>query len=441
LIDISLRASIGKFKDNFYLQKNGVPTGGSLCVQLANIAVFYIMHKAVYSQTKMMSNVKEAMRYIDDGAGFYVGSERSFKAWMKTVNAALSPYGLHIDEFVIKEINEFAPFLDIQFCFDSEGKLQTDLFTKPTDARSYLHFSSAHPKHVFPGIVYSQCLRLRRIINDDHRLKNRLAELTVAFKKSGYPQNLLQNIASKVQLLQRELERPTSANETQQPNPILLVSCHGNDDKLVKTIKAHENGLAKTESFKNASAPLFKFVKKTASNVGSKLSVLKSIALGKKSGCTVPCNSRSNCMCCNLIDSNQYFEVNRVSVPCAPASCKSKNVIYAVTCKTCAKAYIGRTVQPLRDRISGQRGNFYKLLNDEDYDDSDDYSLGMHLVHEHKCDNRADFGQFFKIQTLLICSPSMLEKQEHLFIHRLRTLHPMGLNKNNPFGLACLSLI
>ena len=147
LIDISLCASIGKFKDNFYLQKNGVPTGGSLCVQLANFAVFYIMHKAVYSQTKMMSNVKEAMRYIDDGAGFYVGSEHSFKAWMKTVNAALTPYGLHIDEFFIKEINEFAPFLDIQFCFDSEGKLQTDLFTKPTDARSYLNFSSAHPKH------------------------------------------------------------------------------------------------------------------------------------------------------------------------------------------------------------------------------------------------------------------------------------------------------
>ena len=47
---IDIRASIGKFKDNFYLQKNGVPTGGSLCVQLVNIAVCYIMHKEVYSK-------------------------------------------------------------------------------------------------------------------------------------------------------------------------------------------------------------------------------------------------------------------------------------------------------------------------------------------------------------------------------------------------------
>ena len=41
LIKVSLLSSIGKYKDKFYLQKNGVPTGGSLCVQLANITVFY----------------------------------------------------------------------------------------------------------------------------------------------------------------------------------------------------------------------------------------------------------------------------------------------------------------------------------------------------------------------------------------------------------------
>jgi len=32
LIDVSLRASVGKYKGKFYVQKKGVPTGGSLCV-------------------------------------------------------------------------------------------------------------------------------------------------------------------------------------------------------------------------------------------------------------------------------------------------------------------------------------------------------------------------------------------------------------------------
>ena len=127
LIDMSLRSSIGKYKDNWYIQKNGVPTGGSLCVQLANITVFYIMNKAVYSQQRLMQNIKESKRYIDDGAGFYVGSERSFKTWMNSVNESLQPYGLLIDESLIKDIDEFAPFLDILFCFDINGNLQTDL--------------------------------------------------------------------------------------------------------------------------------------------------------------------------------------------------------------------------------------------------------------------------------------------------------------------------
>ena len=86
------------------------------------------------------------------------------------MNAALSPYGLVIDEYLIMDIDEFAPFLDILFCFDKNGSLQTDLYVKPTDARSYLNYYSAHPKHVFSGVVYSQCLRLGRIINCQARL-------------------------------------------------------------------------------------------------------------------------------------------------------------------------------------------------------------------------------------------------------------------------------
>ena len=59
LIDISLRASIGKFKDKFYRQKKGVPTGGSLCVQLADITVYHIMREAVYSKPLLMTTVKK----------------------------------------------------------------------------------------------------------------------------------------------------------------------------------------------------------------------------------------------------------------------------------------------------------------------------------------------------------------------------------------------
>ena len=54
------------------------------------------MNKAVYSEPQLMVNVKEAKRYIVDGAGFFTGSERSFTIWMNAVNNQLNPYGLYI---------------------------------------------------------------------------------------------------------------------------------------------------------------------------------------------------------------------------------------------------------------------------------------------------------------------------------------------------------
>ena len=90
--------------------------------------------------------------------------------------------------------------------------------------------------------------------------------------------------------------------------------------------------------------------------------------------------------------------------------------------------------------MSGHRHNFYKVLNKEDIDEtSDDYSLGLHLVNEHGCGDRGDFNEHFHVQIIENCSPSSLEKKELLYIHKFKTLYPVGLNKNNPFGLSVLS--
>ena len=69
----------------------------------------------------------------------------------------------------------------------------------------------------------------------------------------------------------------------------------------------------------------------------------------------------------------------------------------------------------------------------------DDYSLGLHLFHEHGHGDKEDFNRYYRVQTLEVCSPSRIEKKEHYYIHGYNTLHPIGLNKVNPFGLSRLS--
>ena len=64
--------------------------------------------------------------------------EKEFNQWINQVNEQMKTHGLNIDETTIEEPGHFVPFLDIQYCFEN-GKLQTDLYTKPTDSRVYLH--------------------------------------------------------------------------------------------------------------------------------------------------------------------------------------------------------------------------------------------------------------------------------------------------------------
>ena len=93
--------------------------------------------------------------------------------------------------------------------FDEEWTLQTDLYKKETDSTSYLNFSSSHPNHTFSGNVYSQSLRLRRILNSDERLRTRLRELAEAFKEAGYPEKMVTEITDKVKNSSRNIEVQT----------------------------------------------------------------------------------------------------------------------------------------------------------------------------------------------------------------------------------------
>lgn len=177
---------------------------------------------------------------------------------------------------------------------------------------------------------------------------------------------MLAKISNKVLRMECQLERAQVITEEEvDTKPILIVSCHGTDDKLVKTIANNEEDLLKTKSFEKLSKPVFQFVKKTGANIGSKLAILKSVALGGKRGRTSPCNNHRNCMCCVLFGGDDTEVVNGIPISSAPGNCKSKNVIYLVVCKHCHKPYFGRTVQLIQNRMSGHRECFYKVLDDE----------------------------------------------------------------------------
>ena len=442
LIDFSLRASVAKYDDNWWKQKNGIPTGGSLCVQLANITVYFVMSQKVYDKPDKMINVAEVKRFIDDGAGLYSGSQNGFEEWLRMVNSEIGEQGLNIDESSLKNNSEFINFLDIQYCFNSDGELQTDLYIKETDSRSYLNFASAHPNYTFSGTVYSQCLRLRRIINDQERLRKRLEELGSHFKKAGYPDAMVQNITNKVLNSERDISIKEK-NDRENNDRIRVVSTFMADERLMKAVKDSEESLKLTQSFRQQRGPLFSYVKKVGANIRSHVNGLKQQALGTKRGTAEKCNGRG-CKTCKMLLRVPKVIVGKKTIKLSKGSCKSNNICYIALCDICKKPYTGRTVDFLHARVTGHRSHYKEVLKktaeNEELDlNSDLYQLGLHLHFDHGFTEPEAFDQHIKFGILEVVNPVEIDKKEFKWMHNINSFQPHGINVEYPFGISKLT--
>ena len=68
-------------------------------------------------------------------------------------------------------------FLDVEVSLSQFGKVETNLYTKPTDKHQYVLQSSCHPLHTKRAISFSLALRLQRICSSDESFALRANDL------------------------------------------------------------------------------------------------------------------------------------------------------------------------------------------------------------------------------------------------------------------------
>ena len=98
LVQLSIDASIGEFSGRFFRQKKGLPTGGSLIVEIANITVCYVLKRVLYNNDTMMRDIVSIKRYIDDGIGIHSMTKRKFDTWKNRVSSDVAEYGFKIKD-------------------------------------------------------------------------------------------------------------------------------------------------------------------------------------------------------------------------------------------------------------------------------------------------------------------------------------------------------
>ena len=139
----------------------------------------------------------------------------------------------------------------------------------------------------------------------------------------------------------------------------------------------------------------------------------------------VGCNNRK-CRYCPLLDTSgkitckvtgeQFYTMRNIT-------CRSSNLIYAITCNTCGKQYVGQTKRTLMARFQGHFNNVKRATQTD--------AIGHHFsLPTHK--GTRDFT--ISVLTFISTPPSSPRALDHRlkcekkWIHKLRCPAPQGLN-------------
>ncbi|CAJ0933806.1 unnamed protein product [Ranitomeya imitator] len=125
-------------------------------------------------------------------------------------------------------------FLDTRILKDSQGKLTTDIYTKPTDCNNLLCYDSCHPKSTRDSLPRSQFKRVTRIVSDSAIRESRLQEMSDRFKSRNYPSTLLATEMTRA-LTDTEMNIPT----TKPPRLPFVHDYHPSMKKVHNLIHKH----------------------------------------------------------------------------------------------------------------------------------------------------------------------------------------------------------
>ena len=133
------------------------------------------------------------LRFVDDIFGVWLHGEEELRKFHNQANSIHA--NIKVD---LRLSQEQIEFLDVLVNLDGDGNLSTDLFTKPTDSKCYLHFDSDHPSHTKKAVPLGLAMRMKRICTHEDDYRNHRQELKNRLSERGYPENVVEQQLQKV---------------------------------------------------------------------------------------------------------------------------------------------------------------------------------------------------------------------------------------------------
>ena len=180
MAEFVLSNNLFEFNSKGYQQKSGAAIGTKFALLYACIFIDKVEQKFLETRSK---KPLIWLRYIDDIFFICTHGKQELERFLKDLNTFTPNLS-----FTHEASKNSIPFLDLKVKL-IDGKLETDLYMKPTDRHQYLHYLSSHPEHTKHSIVYSQTLHVNRLCSLEKDFNYHKLNMKEWFIKRGYPES------------------------------------------------------------------------------------------------------------------------------------------------------------------------------------------------------------------------------------------------------------
>jgi hypothetical protein len=310
-------------------------------------------------------------RFIDDMIAAIEGNEenaKEFVDWLNTLDPGL--------KFTYEWSDQEITFLDTKLLVQ-DGRLETDRFIKPTNPQLFLHYTSNHPRSVFKAIVYGQAITVKMICSREEFVEKHLRALKEKFVERGYPCDLVEeNLKRGANIPRVDLLKPKPVYPYQacpvlvsKPKflPTFILTFNPHNPKLHEWLRDSHHILL-VDKKKRTIYPKPPSVSYRQPRNLKQLMVRSRLKELPHSDCSdlepAGCYRHQHggrgrkCMLCPRMKEGPNFQSSYTGLAYKIRhhfTCKSKYVVYLITCDKCLKQYTGKSINTMHVRHGGHR--------------------------------------------------------------------------------------
>ena len=292
-------------------------------------------------------------RYLDDVFMLFGGTEDQCQELVDWLNSLMPG----VIKFKFQYSKKKIEFLDLEIRIEN-GRIETNLYVKPSNLQLFLDYSSNHPQHCKEGIVYSQALRVIERCSKVEDLEKNLDILAKKLSERNYPDSLIKEKFEKAKKLSRT-EILKNRKKKIADDKVRGIFTHNDaNPPLQKWIRLSKKSLIKNDKAKALGDRIQigwrqnKNLQRLTCGIRSTQEKTPSV---NDPGC-VKCG-KCKVSCPILTEGDTFSSTNTKKTYRIRhhLNCDSQFVIYLATCQRCAGQYVGKSQTPFKRRHSNHK--------------------------------------------------------------------------------------